>query len=91
MSVNAGSNPGPAPPEDSDGIQAQDQVTVSRALARAQESEKRLREVVARMDEAQEIAHFGDWEWLIEDDRITWSDELCRIFGFEPGSAPSDA
>ena len=41
------------------------------------------------MDEAQEIAHFGDWEWLIEEDRITWSDELCRIFGLQPGSAPT--
>ena len=67
---------------------ATERLTISEALARAQESEERLREVVARMDEAQEIAHFGDWEWVIEEDRVTWSDELCRIFGLEPGQAP---
>lgn len=87
--VNAGSKSKPAPPGDSDGVAAKDREAVSLALARAQESEERLREVAARMDEAQEIAHFGDWEWVIEQDRVTWSDELCRIFGLEPGQSPA--
>jgi PAS domain S-box-containing protein len=35
--------------------------------------------------EAQEVAHIGSWEWNIGDDRITWSAELYRLFGLEPG------
>jgi PAS domain S-box-containing protein len=36
--------------------------------------------------EAQEVAHIGSWEWDIAADRVTWSDELYRIYGFEPQS-----
>jgi diguanylate cyclase (GGDEF)-like protein/PAS domain S-box-containing protein len=39
--------------------------------------------------EAQEIAHFGSWKWDMRADVVTWSDELCRIFGIEPADAPS--
>ena len=35
---------------------------------------------------AQRIAHIGSWTWEVADDRIEWSDELCRIFGVEPGT-----
>ena len=35
------------------------------------------------MAEAQRIAGFGNWEWDIEGDRLTWSEELYRIFGVE--------
>jgi diguanylate cyclase (GGDEF)-like protein/PAS domain S-box-containing protein len=44
-----------------------------------------LREAAQRMAEAQMLARFGNWEWLIAEDRVTWSDELYRIFGLEPG------
>ncbi len=30
------------------------------------------------------IAHVGSWEWDIAADRVTWSDELYRIFGRQP-------
>jgi PAS domain S-box-containing protein len=36
--------------------------------------------------EAQRVAHLGSWEWDIERDRITWSEELYRLFGIDPGS-----
>ena len=35
---------------------------------------------------AQGIAHLGSWSWSVGDDRVEWSDELCRIFGVEPGT-----
>ena len=35
--------------------------------------------------EAQKIAHLGSWEWNIQDNSETWSDEQFRIFGYEPG------
>jgi PAS domain S-box-containing protein len=30
------------------------------------------------------LAHIGSWEWDLGIDRVTWSDELFRIFGLEP-------
>ncbi len=35
---------------------------------------------------AQQIAHMGSWEWEIPTGTVTWSDELCRILGLEPGA-----
>jgi PAS domain S-box-containing protein len=44
----------------------------------------------AKLAEAQQIARMGSWEWEIASDRVTWSDELYRIYGVraddEPGS-----
>jgi PAS domain S-box-containing protein len=36
--------------------------------------------------QAQELTHIGSWEWDVRTDRITWSDELFRIYGLEPRS-----
>jgi two-component system cell cycle sensor histidine kinase/response regulator CckA len=38
----------------------------------------------AKLAEAQQIAHLGSWEWEIAADRVTWSDELYRIYGVDP-------
>ena len=38
----------------------------------------------AKLAEAQQVARLGSWEWLIADDRVTWSDELYRIHGLRP-------
>jgi two-component system, cell cycle sensor histidine kinase and response regulator CckA len=38
----------------------------------------------AKLAEAQQIAHLGSWEWEIAADRVTWSDELYRIYGVNP-------
>jgi PAS domain S-box-containing protein len=49
----------------------------------------RSREEAARLERqlaaAQQIAHLGSWEWDLEAGTITWSDELYRIYGLEPG------
>ena len=36
------------------------------------------------LNDAQRIAHIGSWEWDITTNSISWSDELCRIYGMEP-------
>lgn len=46
--------------------------------------EARLRRSRARLTEAQRIAHLGSWESDFRDDRLRWSDETCRIFGWAP-------
>ena len=36
--------------------------------------------------EAQEMAHFGNWEMDIVSNEMKWTDEIFRVFGFQPGS-----
>ncbi|MEJ1223331.1 PAS domain S-box protein [Sediminicola sp. 1XM1-17] len=44
----------------------------------------------SQLIEAQQLALIGSWEWDVKSDKITWSDELFRIFGLEPqDSIPS--
>ena len=43
-----------------------------------------LRESEAKLKEAQRIANIGYWERDLIADRITWSEETCRIFGLQP-------
>jgi PAS domain S-box-containing protein len=38
-----------------------------------------------QLAEAQKLAHIGSWEWDMATNGVTWSDELFRIFGLEPG------
>jgi two-component system cell cycle sensor histidine kinase/response regulator CckA len=44
----------------------------------------------AKLAEAQQIAHLGSWEWEIAADRVTWSDELYRIYGVNPDHGVGD-
>ncbi|HYN99484.1 MAG TPA: PAS domain S-box protein, partial [Actinomycetota bacterium] len=39
-----------------------------------------------QLAEAQSLARLGSWEWDLVTDRIEWSDELCRIYGVDPGT-----
>jgi PAS domain S-box-containing protein len=38
----------------------------------------------AKLAEAQQVARLGSWAWAIDEDRVTWSDELYRIHGLRP-------
>jgi PAS domain S-box-containing protein len=38
-----------------------------------------------RMSEAESIVGFGMWRWEIRTGRVSWSDELHRIYGLRPG------
>ena len=40
----------------------------------------------AKLIDTQKIAHLGNWEWDLVDNKITWSDELYRILGEVPQS-----
>jgi signal transduction histidine kinase len=39
-----------------------------------------------QLDTTQSITHIGTWEWKMGGAAVTWSDELYRIYGFEPRS-----
>jgi signal transduction histidine kinase len=54
---------------------------VSRSQADAGLSEERLQE-------AQRLAHLGNWEYDVAGDRLLWSDEVYRIFGLDQAQTP---
>ncbi len=49
-----------------------------------EEAYESIKESEERLIEAQRIAHLGNWDWNIEKDKLYWSDEIYRIFGFAP-------
>jgi two-component system response regulator len=65
--------------------------SIRSALEKARtEKEKRdyMRAVIANealMKEAEELAHFGSWQVDLLSGKHQWSDEACRIFGYNPG------
>ncbi len=51
-------------------------------------AEERLRRSEARLEEAQRIAHLGNWEVDLLADKLFWSDEVYRIHGLQPRRGP---
>lgn len=47
------------------------------------QQELKIKESEATLKKAQETAHLGSWTWFIQEDRVEWSDEMCRIFGVD--------
>lgn len=39
-----------------------------------------------QLSQAQSMAHLGGWEWDIDNNVVTWTDELYRIYGLEQGA-----
>src|SRR5246127_1933641 len=49
-----------------------------------------LQESNARLEEAQRVAHIGHYEFNPIENQVTWSAELCRIWGIPPVKGPID-
>jgi two-component system cell cycle sensor histidine kinase/response regulator CckA len=64
--------------------------TVERELHEAQsrrarrQAEEKLMQSRRQLAEAQQLAHVGSWNWDLESNTLTWSDEHYRIFGLRP-------
>jgi integral membrane sensor domain MASE1/anti-sigma regulatory factor (Ser/Thr protein kinase) len=58
-------------------------------VAERKESEQKLRQQEAQLAEAQQVAHIGSWEWMIPQNRVSWSDEMYRIHGHVPQAVPA--
>jgi PAS domain S-box-containing protein len=59
-------------------------VKLARLLEERDRLTNSLRESEDRLKRAQEIAHLGSWELDLLSNKLTWSDEVFRIFGLEP-------
>jgi PAS domain S-box-containing protein len=62
---------------------------LQRAAARHEDTEGiSLAEREELLREAERIAHLGTWTYDLGHGRVSWSEELYRILGVEPGSIP---
>ena len=59
-------------------------LVVTAITTRRKRAEEELTESRARLEEAQRIAHVGWWQRELSTDRVTVSDEVCRILGVRP-------
>jgi PAS domain S-box-containing protein len=54
------------------------------SLARREQAERKLKESDRLLNKGQRISHLGSWSLDLIEDRLTWSDEIYRIFGLQP-------
>jgi PAS domain S-box-containing protein len=59
-------------------------LVVLRDVTEQRAAHEALLERQRQLAEAQRIARLGSWEWDIAADRVTWSEELYRIYGLPP-------
>jgi PAS domain S-box-containing protein len=69
-----------------DGIDAEVAAALVTAALGRLHAEERLLDLQMRVDNAQSLANMGDYDWHIASDTNRWSDQLFRIYGYEPQS-----
>jgi PAS domain S-box-containing protein len=66
-------------------------ITENKRVAEERQALSRdLQESNARLEQAQHLVHMGYYEWNLITGRVTWSAELCRIYGLPPQDGPID-
>ena len=59
-------------------------------ITERKKTEQAVRHSARRLNEAQQIAHVGNWEWDVITNQVFWSDELYRIYGYRPHEISPD-
>lgn len=59
---------------------------IGRDVSGKKRAEEELKQQRRHLVDAQALAHLGSWNWDVETGEVKWSDELFRIFGYEPGA-----
>ena len=62
---------------------------ISRDISREHRRELALSEAAAAMQEAQALAHVGNWSWDVLSDEQHWSPEVYRIYARDPALGPA--
>ncbi|MBI5642783.1 MAG: PAS domain S-box protein [Deltaproteobacteria bacterium] len=57
---------------------------ISTDITERKQAEEELKRSEERLNEAQQIAHLGNWDWDVVNNKLFWSDEIYRIFGLKP-------
>ena len=53
-------------------------------ITKRKQAQNAIQESEDRLKRSQEIAHLGSWELDLVKNKLTWSDEVYRIFGLKP-------
>ncbi|WP_319580115.1 PAS domain S-box protein [uncultured Methanospirillum sp.] len=65
---------------------------IGRDITSRREAEEGLISAQERLNEAHRLAHFGTWDWIVDPESTTWSEEIYVIAGIDPGRpAPNSA
>lgn len=59
-------------------------VASCRDITERKQAEEQLKQSERQLAEAQRLAHIGSWSLDLSSKKVTWSDELYRIFGVQP-------
>lgn len=59
-----------------------------RDITEQKKAEKDLKESEEDLKESQRIAHVGSWRLDLASNQVVWSEELYRMYGFDPASPP---
>lgn len=57
---------------------------ISEDVTAERQAQADLRRREAQLAESQRLFQYGSWEWEVGTDLVRWSDELVRIFGYDP-------
>jgi len=57
---------------------------ISQDVTEQRAASEKLKQSEQSLANAQRIAHIGNWDWNIEDNTLSWSAEIYRIFGQRP-------
>lgn len=57
---------------------------IVRDISERKKAEGEMRKTLELLNETQSLAHLGSWVFDIEFNKLIWSDEVYRIFGFTP-------
>lgn len=63
---------------------------IARDITEHRRAEEQLRNSNRMLDEAQRIAHLGSWQLDLETNKLSWTDEIYRIFGLQPQEFGAD-
>jgi len=62
---------------------------ILRDISSRRERERELERTTEFLQQTQEAANIGGWEYDLRSETLRWSDEVCRIHGVAPGYEPT--
>ena len=65
-------------------------VVVARDITEAKRAEAELAQLRSLLERTQQISKTGGWEYDVATGRLTWTDEVYRIYGIERTSDPTE-
>jgi PAS domain S-box-containing protein len=58
-------------------------VAILKVILENRQNSELIQDTALLMAQGQELARFGNWQWDIENDVVTWSDNLYMIYGLD--------